>query len=172
MEPIALIIGAIALALYLLRPKWSAPTVKPIDRKQLGDFAVKPSLFVNGPERAMYHALTRNCPPGYAVMSKPRMEDVVGPRKGLPRQYSHGLRGRVKSRHFDFLVIDAAGRPIAAIEVDGAAHNNRVARLNDEVKTSICAGAGLALHRVRVGEDFARFSQQLFTALPRLKIAS
>ena len=172
MEPIALIIGLIALALFLLRPKWSAPRVKPIDRKQLSDFALKPSLFVNAPEHAMYHALTRHCPQGYAVMAKTRMEDVIGPRRGLPAQYSYGLRGRVKSRHFDFLIIDHGGRPVAAIEVDGASHRSGSARVNDDVKTSICAGAGLTLHRVCVGEDFADFARDLFAALSRHKIAS
>lgn len=172
MELIALIIGLIAIALYVMRPKWSAPQVKPIDRKQLSDFALKPSLFVNGPERAMYAALLRGCPQGYAVMSKTRMEDVVGPRKGLPRQYSYSLRGRVKSRHFDFLIIDHSGRPVMAIEVDGRAHNSSAAQVNDDVKTSICKGAGLPLYRVAVGEDFARFSQKLFSGLPQHKIAS
>ncbi len=172
MEPIALIVGAIALALYLLRPKWSAPKIKPIDRKQLSDFSIKPSLFVNAPERAMYHALSRACPRGYAVMSKTRMEDVIGPRAGLPREYSYGLRGRVKSRHFDFLIIDISGRPVAAVEVDGRAHNSSAARVNDDVKTSICAGAGLSLHRISVGEDFGLFAQNLFSGLPQHKIAS
>ncbi|WP_017930142.1 DUF2726 domain-containing protein [Robiginitomaculum antarcticum] len=165
MEWIIIIIGLAALLLWLARPKWTRPQVKPLPNNQAGDFALQPSLFVNKAELALYQVLRRACPPDFAVMSKTRMEDVIAPRRGLAAQYRYGLRGRVKSRHFDFLLIDYHGRPLAAIELDGSAHMRPESQINDDVKTALCAGAGLPLYRLNVGEDFTRQSAVIFNTI-------
>lgn len=165
MEWIILIVGLVALLLWLARPKWTRPQVKLLPDKQAGDFAVQNSLFVNTSELALYQTLLQHCPPHLVIMSKTRMEDVIAPRRDLPAQYRYGLRGRVKSRHFDFLITDIRGRPLAAIELDGAAHRRRESRINDGVKTAICEGAGLPLYRIVVGDNFQLRCAQIFSGL-------
>jgi len=59
------------------------------------------------------------------------------------------------------LIIDDSGKPICAIELDGRSHQNAKAEAGDTLKNGIFAAAGLALHRVVVGQDFAAAAQNI-----------
>lgn len=129
-------------------------------------YEVKESLFVNRSELAFFHALARQLPPQYYLLTKPRLEDVIGVKADLPNpKLVFQLRGRVKSRHVDFLIIDESGRPLCAIELDGRSHNHKKASAGDTLKDGIFAASGLPLHRVIVGQDFAMAVQNIIAQI-------
>ncbi|GGX56047.1 hypothetical protein GCM10011309_00960 [Litorimonas cladophorae] len=130
------------------------PAIKPVDANQFANFTAAPSLFVNASEKAFFYALLCHLPPGIYPQSKVRLEDIIGIRKGLPYKESQSLRGRIKSRHIDFLIIDIEGRSRLAIELDGKSHTSKRAIENDKVKTALFMAAGIPLRRIRVGENF------------------
>ncbi len=131
---------------------------KPFDKAILQNYAKVPSLFVNAPETTFFQMLVDRLPNGYHVFAKVRLEDIirVAPdfrKRSTPRQVWH-LRGRIKSRHVDFLIVNRHGHPKAAIELDGSSHNAKTA-IADSFKTGIFAASDLRLYRVNVGEDFS-----------------
>lgn len=121
------------------------------------------SLFTTRSELAFFHSLSRTLSAEYFVLAKPRLEDVIRVRKNLAnRKLAFSLRGRVKSRHVDFLVIDSEGCPLMAIELDGPSHKSSSARAGDELKDGIFAASGLPLRRVKPGQNFADISADIF----------
>lgn len=122
-------------------------------------------LLTNSSELAFFYALVRAMPPHFYLLAKPRLEDVIGVKKDLNPKLKFQLRGRVKSRHIDFLVIDWNGAPICGIELDGKSHKNEKARAGDTLKDGIFAASGIPLHRVIVGQNFAQTAQNIFAQL-------
>ena len=169
---VALILLAAVLVRLARRPKpaFAPPTVRPVSDRALAAFEARPSLFVNRSEAALWAVLRQHCPARLHVLAKVRLEDIIGVRAGVRGEARWKLRGRVKSRHVDFLVIDGAGTPLAAIELDGSAH--KPGDVADGVKDALFAAVGLALHRVRVGEDFHAFAWALFAGLGQALPAS
>ena len=147
---------AIFAAVYLLRGDggFTAPEVSPIADANLRAFEAAPSLWVNTPEAAIFAALCRYMPAGFHVHGKVRLEDIIRVKRGLPEKARWAARGRVKSRHVDYVITDHGGRPRLAIELDGRAHNARNPSESDKVKTALFKAAGVPLRRIRVGEDF------------------
>ncbi len=126
----------------------------------------KDSLFVNRSELAFFHCLGRALPPQFFVITKPRLEDVIGVKKNLgDAKLGFSLRGRVKSRHIDFLVMDGYGRPHIAIELDGRSHKSKKALAGDVLKDGIFAAVNLPLRRVIVGDDFAKAAFEIAQGL-------
>lgn len=130
------------------------PTIKPVDADQFAGFEAAYSLWVNASEKALFYALLTNLPAGFYPQGKVRLEDIIGVKKTVEYKQRQSLRGRIKSRHVDFLIIDIHGQPLLAIELDGESHRTKRAIDNDAVKTALFAAAGIPLRRVRVGEDF------------------
>lgn len=122
------------------------------------------SLFVNGSELAFFHSLRTVLPQGYHLHSKVRLEDIVHVRSRFTGQARWALRGRVKSRHVDYLITDGKGVPRAAIELDGSSHNKD--SLNaDILKDGIFEAVGLPLIRVRTGSDYAKAAQRILSQI-------
>jgi len=161
---ILLIFGAIIAAVLFgkSKAKYVPPPSTMPDPGIFRHYEAKASLFANRSELAFFHALARLLPSQYYLLTKPRLEDVIGVKADLPNpKLAFQLRGRVKSRHVDFLIIDDSGKPICAIELDGRSHQNAKAEAGDTLKNGIFAAAGLALHRVVVGQDFAAAAQNI-----------
>ena len=126
MEYLLLIIPlGIFLLVYFARGsrRFTPPDVSPISKSDLQAFEAAPSLWVNSPEATFFAILCRHMPPGYHVHGKVRLEDIIRVKRGLPQQRRWAARGRVKSRHVDYLITNRAGAPVMAIELDGRAHN-------------------------------------------------
>lgn len=107
-------------------------------------------LLVNESERAAWRLLHELPLGAHAVCPKVRMEDFLnaqGPEW-------HRLRGHVKSRHVDFLLVDEEWRPILAVEVDGASHDRPDRSYADAVKNQAMDVAGVSVLHLRVGEDW------------------
>lgn len=145
--------------------KYKAPKSTMPDPGIFRHYEAKESLLTNSSELAFFHALVRAMPPHFYLLAKPRLEDVIGVKKDLNPKLKFQLRGRVKSRHIDFLVIDWNGAPICGIELDGKSHKNEKARAGDTLKDGIFAASGVPLRRVIVGQDFAQTAQNIFSQL-------
>ncbi|WP_427449901.1 DUF2726 domain-containing protein [Litorimonas sp. WD9-15] len=170
MELLALLIlSTIALLLYLgtRRKPFAPPAVSPITDRTLDAFEAAPSLWVNGAERGFFLVLLQSLPRGYHLHGKVRLEDIIRVKRNVPEKARWTLRGRVKSRHVDYLITDSTGRSVLAIELDGAAHDPNNPSEADRVKTALFAVTDIPLRRVRVGEDFHLIAATIATELNR-----
>ncbi|GMG82177.1 hypothetical protein LNKW23_13900 [Paralimibaculum aggregatum] len=61
----------------------------------------------------------------------------------------------IAAKRFDFLVVDAAGRPLVAVEFHGAGHRGNGHASRDRIKRTACRRAGLALVEIDHREDLA-----------------
>lgn len=149
------IIGILAaLCILIFRDKgFTPPKTAVSDAKTYAAFERADSLFVNRSELAFFHSLHRALPGEYHLHSKVRLEDIVRVKRAITGQARWYLRGRVKSRHVDYLITDGQGVPKAAIELDGSSHNKAAANA-DALKNGIFSFVGIPLIRVRTGEDF------------------
>lgn len=169
MEYFLLIPVLILLLAYLTRAKrgFTPPEVSPIANADLRAFEAAPSLWVNGPEAALFAILCRHMPPGFHVHGKVRLEDIIRVKRGLPNNERWAARGRVKSRHVDYVITNRNGQPVLAIELDGRSHNARNPSEADKVKTALFQAAGVPLQRILVGEDFDFISAKIGSQLSR-----
>jgi len=135
------------------------------------------STIMNESERQLYFALLRKFGRSFHVCPKVRVEDVIQVNnKKRPFKERNALRSRIKSRHFDALVTDPRGRPVAAFEFDGPTHfltgpkfsdsifkrlyryvtgfgAVRAARGADKFKNELCSSVGLPLYRISYKEE-------------------
>ncbi len=129
-------------------------------------FEVAESLFVNKAERAFFIILSQNLSPDFLIMSKTRLEDIIGVRWDLADpKLRWSLRGRVKSRHVDFLICKRDGTPLMGIELDGTSHQDAAAASGDDLKDRIFGAAGLPFMRVSTGDNFDRAAQDIADSL-------
>ncbi len=160
---IILICAFLGIGFFLNQPNWQDPKSTQADAQTLQAYEARPSLFVNASERALFSALIRHKPDKYFVMSKVRLEDILQVKGAI----KHGrlrwqYRGRIKSRHVDFIICDAEGRFLCALELDGKSHKRDVAEMVDGFKDAIFQYAGLSLLRVQTGVNFDQFSKALW----------
>lgn len=150
-----LIIGVLAvLCILTFRDKsFVPPKTAPSDARTYAAFERAESLFVNRSELAFFQILRRALPKTYHLHSKVRLEDIVCVKKAVAGQARWHLRGRVKSRHVDYLITDVQGVPKAVIELDGRSHDKDAANA-DVLKDGIFGYVGIPLIRVSTGEDF------------------
>jgi very-short-patch-repair endonuclease len=168
MEILGLIIFVAVIAFILLRSngKYTPPQSSMPDPKIFRHFEARESLFVNASERAFFLSLEAALPPHFRLQTKTRLEDIIRVAPNLPNpKLAFQLRGRIKSRHIDFLVIDHAGRPRCAIELDGSSHSSQKATAGDTLKNGLFAATGVPLYRVNVGDDFAKCVQDIVRQL-------
>jgi len=157
MEYVFLLIPlGILLLAFVLRGDsgFKPPDVSPISSAELQAFDAAPSLFVNGAEAALFRCIAETLPASFHLHSKVRVEDIIRVKRGLPQAKRWAARGRVKSRHVDFLITTKRGDIVMAIELDGSSHNSKHPSEADKVKTALFQAAGVELRRVRVGQDF------------------
>lgn len=166
MIEIAFIIGVFAVLLLLsFKDKgFTPPKTAPSDDRTYKAYERAGSLFVNRSERAFFKALRDALPHNYHLHSKVRLEDIVRVKKTIKGQAHWQLRGRVKSRHVDYLITDLEGVPKAAIELDGSSHNKEALNA-DMLKDGIFEAVGLPLIRVRTGTDFNKASQRIVSII-------
>lgn len=120
----------------------------------------------NGAEAKLFHSLLAYAGQwGCHVLVKPRLEDVIRVKQNVTGKEKLSLRGRVKSRHLDFLIVDATGRPLAGVELDGPTHNWASAKAADEFKNNLARAVGLPLYRVLTSTDPQTAAYEIFTAL-------
>lgn len=157
-ELLILLVFVGLIGFVLFKPKWSAPETKPSGPSEWQHYSAANSLFVNASERTFFHIMQSQLPDGFFLHSKVRLEDIIRVKSGLPKQQLWSLRGRIKSRHVDFLITDAQGRPCLVIELDGRSHTRQAARNADRLKDGIFAAANIPFFRVKTGENFNKYA--------------
>ncbi len=156
LEIIFIVLVIAGLGLWAFgRPKFTPPKTAKSDQRTYRQFEAAGSLFVNRAEMGFYHALRRELPEDFCLMSKVRLEDIICVKAGVKDAEARWkLRARVKSRHVDFLIIDDIGTPIVAIEVDGPSHQSAESFEADTLKNGLFKAAGIPLRRVLSSEDY------------------
>lgn len=103
-------------------------------------------------EAAFYSLLKHKCDLcELSVCPKVRLEDFINVRNIREKQ---SYRGRIKSRHVDFLICDRYLNPLCGIELDDNSHNTQKAKAADEFKNALYDAVNLPLYRVRTGTNF------------------
>jgi len=171
--PILVFIAIIILAwLWAVRPKASfkPPETKAFNPAIFHNFNLRPNLFVNKSEQALFGILFDQLTPQYRVFSKVRLEDIIAVKPNRQSaQIAWSLRGRVKSRHVDYLITTPDGVPLMIIELDGRSHQSAAAKRPDAFKNGLAKSVGLPLKRLMVGQDFYAFAKKTEAELARLK---
>ena len=86
---------------------------------------------------------------------KVRLEDLFWLPKGIFKNKRWSLRGRIKSRHVDFVLCDKANiRPLAAIELDDSSHDRADRIKRDGFYERLFKNAGLLLIRIPLGASY------------------
>ncbi len=150
---LAVIIGL--LCLRILEPAWKAPATKPVNPSEFQHYEGVTSLFASKAEYAFFQTLNRHLPEGYFLLTKVRLEDIIRVKNSIKdNKLRWRLRGRVKSRHVDFVIMDLSGKPRIIIELDGPHHRQKSAKNADELKDGLFRTANIAFLRVKTGENF------------------
>lgn len=129
------------------------------------DFSIfqKRDRVMNISEQKLFEELQRVFGMEYIVLSKVRIEDFVETRNGDGK---YGARGRIKSRHIDFLICNkTTTAPLLAIELDGGAHNKASVKERDSFVDELYHSISLPIHHIHVGEDFEHVVAEVKSSL-------
>lgn len=117
-------------------------------KQKLPAYQSRKSL-VTPTERNFLNALDKVANGQFRVFSKVRMEDIIVAPKGLPRKRHSAMRGRVKSRHIDFVLCDPKTLEFrVCVELDDRSHERKETRKRDAFVNKAFAGAGIPLLRI------------------------
>ena len=131
------------------------PQTKAFNPKTFKYFSARESLFVNKSEAVLFNILYKKLTPKYRVFTKVRFEDIIGVRAAnIDAKFKWALRGRVKSRHIDFVISSPQGRVLMMIELDGSSHRSNEAKQADAFKDGLANAVSIPLFRIKTGEDF------------------
>lgn len=137
------------------RSEFEAPGTQDFNPRIFGYFTLRESLFVNKSEAVLFDILHKKLSPKYCVFTKVRLEDIIGVRvRDVNPKLRWSLRGRVKSRHVDFVISTTSGRVLMMIELDGTSHGSSEARRADAFKDGLAAAVNLPLQRIKTGDNF------------------
>ncbi|MCW1888264.1 MAG: DUF2726 domain-containing protein [Candidatus Moranbacteria bacterium] len=118
---------------------------------------------MNTSEQKLFEELQRVFGMEYIVLSKVRIEDFVETRNGDGK---YGARGRIKSRHVDFLICDKiTTAPLLAIELDGGVHNKASVKERDSFVDELYHSISLPIQHIYVGENFGRVVAEVKSSL-------
>ena len=96
------------------------------------------------------------------VCPKVRLEDIICV---TDNENKNKYRGYIKSRHVDFVLINACFETVAAIELDDPSHNTEAAAKIDAFKNELFDTVGIALIRIDVKDDYAQEIKYAFDEL-------
>lgn len=90
------------------------------------------------------------------LFSKVRVEDIIEVPKSIDYKEKQSLRGRIKSRHFDFVICDAKTLSVLmCIELDDKSHQRAKAKEADAFKDRAMRDAGVPLIRVPARQAYS-----------------
>lgn len=117
------------------------------------------SSLLTKPEATFYNILKYKCDMNeLTICPKVRLEDFI---KVHDIREKQSYRGRIKSRHVDFLICDQYLNPLCGIELDDSSHNTWKARKADKFKNELYQAINLPLYRVRTGTNFESHINQI-----------
>ena len=110
--------------------------------------------------------IARDTPGGHRVMAQTSLGQVLAPRPGSGSQEARDLAFRsINSKRLDFLVIDAYGKPVLAVEYQGHGHFSQTAFMRDAVKREALRKAGIRLMEVPAEYDSEDLERDIRKAL-------
>lgn len=83
--------------------------------------------------------------PNYMIMSKVRLEDIIYVKKGTPQEEFNSARGRIKSRHIDFVICDEQTNILLVIELNDKSHQTEDRIERDKFIYSALNTAGIKI---------------------------
>lgn len=118
---------------------------------------------MNPSERELYLILKNVLSDKYIVLSKVRIEDFVDVESLEPIwRDKQSLRGKIKSRHVDFLICDmTTTEPLYAIELDGYSHMEYSRIQRDDFVNGLYQYVGLPIVHIHVGSNFCEEVQKI-----------
>lgn len=132
------------------------------------DFEARPLL--NRPEYGILRileAVAQDTPGGLRVMAQTSLGEVLAPRPASGSQEARDLAFRsINSKRLDFLVIDAYGMPVLAVEYQGHGHFSDTTFMRDAVKREALGKAGIRLLEVPAVFDTEDLERDVRKALP------
>ena len=132
------------------------------------DFEARPLL--NRPEYRILRileAVARETPGGLRVMAQTSLGEVLAPRTASGSQEARDLAFRsINSKRLDFLMIDAYGMPVLAVEYQGHGHFRDTTFIRDAVKREALRKAGIRLLEVPAEFDAEDLERDIRKALP------
>lgn len=82
------------------------------------------------------------------ILSKVRIEDIIEVNNELQYKEKQSARGRIKSRHFDFVLANPENLYVmCVIELDDSSHNSKKVKTSDEFKNKLCETVNLPIVR-------------------------
>lgn len=123
----------------------------------------KKERVMNESEQALFINLQQVLGGEYVVLSKVRIEDFVEVKKNqLSSNEEYGARGRIKSRHVDFLICDrATTKPLLAIELDGKSHSDLRRQDRDNFIDELYKSINLPVEHIPVGGNFLETANKI-----------
>ena len=132
------------------------------------DFEARPLL--NKPEYRILRileAVAQETPGGLRVMAQTSLGEVLAPQPASGSQEARDLAFRsINSKRLDFLVIDAYGMPVLAVEYQGQGHFSDTTFMRDAVKREVLRKAGIRLLEVPAVFDAEDLERDIRKALP------
>jgi hypothetical protein len=128
-----------------------------LTKRKIGGFSSyrKRTSVMNSSEREFYLILKSALSDKFIVLSKVRIEDFVEVDRGLEWGKEQSFRGKIKSRHVDFLICDLlTTEPLRAIELDGYSHRDYLRIERDEFVDGLYQYIGLPVVHIKVGSNF------------------
>lgn len=89
----------------------------------------------------------------YNILAKVRMEDVVGVKRDIDKREYSSARGKVRARHFDFILVDKDMHVLLVIELDDKSHENIKSQIVDKFKNETLEAIKLPYIRVRKNDN-------------------
>jgi uncharacterized protein DUF2726 len=124
------------------------------EKKQEEVFPYERRYILTVNELSFYKVLKNNLPAEYSVFAKVRLEDIFRVIKGTEKWQS--WRGRIKSRHIDFVIMeDANPMNIILIEIDDKSHNTVKAKEADQFKNKLAAITNTRLVRIKAKKSYS-----------------
>lgn len=122
-------------------------------------------------EARLAASLSARLPSGYHLLAKPRLADLLTPRAAPGSRRWWRAFNRISAKHLDFVLCDAAWRPVLAVELDDRSHEQPDRRRRDRFVEQALARAGLPLLRLRPARSWPELPQLLHEALARSPLA-
>jgi hypothetical protein len=117
-------------------------------------YYLRPSV-VSPAERSFLGVLQTLNYEGIIILTKVRIADVVGIRKGLEARDRQAALNRVVSKHVDFLLVqESDARPVVAIELDDSTHDRPDRSDRDSFVDQVFHSVGLPLLHIKASASY------------------
>jgi Protein of unknown function (DUF2726) len=114
-------------------------------------FSAREFLF-SAAERSLYDIL-RQIAPDHTIFAKARLSDVISASKGA--KMGENKHRRTQSKQVDFLICNAALKPVVAIELDPCRHGHTGPDVRDQFLDAVLVAAKIPVIRLPERRSYA-----------------